>query len=555
MKKSTSIVLALTLILTLLASCSSTPSNNDSTPGATVSSGSNDSTPGVNTPSNSNQPVENSRKIAVTVGCRNLIPSLIPFVAPNPFTNAITGTFYQYLAQREKAGDSELSPGLAKSWKQIDSSTYEFELYDYITDSNGNKVTASDVAYSVEQAKAGGVVQANNVTSIEITGEYTFIARLSGDEVGNIEGFCENVFIVSQKSYEESPDQMATTPVGTGPYKLVDYVAGSYVIVEKRDDFWQKAEINSPYYYANVDVIRFDFLPESTQLEGALLQDNIQMAVQVNIVNISALEADSRYKVEAAPTATRRALVYNMMDGNPLCDIKIREAIAYAIDGQGLVDGVCDGYATVPKGIGGSTFIGYNPKWENPDYYAYNPAKAKQLLAEAGYPNGGLTLRVVNNGLTATVGYYEMMNAYLQEVGITLDVVNYEPSVYGGYQLNVVSNEWDLILGYNLNAIYQAAYWSGWLKAENFSHGLTQGGLEDPKLQGMLRKALNSDWIQKDVDDLNEYIIDNCLVYMFLIENNYHCANKAITNVYYGGRGDFRVGACTYSSDYSYFAD
>ncbi len=283
------------------------------------------------------------QRTKVTVGCKNSITSLDPFISPNPFTDAILGQIFMWLAMREDSAAAQMTGMLARSWSTEDGKSYSFELYEGIVDTAGNPFTSDDVAFCFEKAKAGGIAAAGYVEKVEIVDDTHFNLVLTRDSVGTLEQVCENVLMCTREAYEASPDGMATAPVGMTHYKLKDYAAGSYIVLEKTDSFWMDAYEVPKLCEANVDVIEYQFLTEVTQMKLALLQDNVQMAIQVDNSLVAELEADENYDVAMAPAGTFRYLVFNMTDESPLKNKALREAICYAIDSQGLNIAVLEG--------------------------------------------------------------------------------------------------------------------------------------------------------------------------------------------------------------------
>ena len=500
---------------------------------------------------------ESGKPTMITIGCKNTITSLAPFVSPNPFINLILGDVYMHLAERVEVGDAEMTGCLAKSWTQVSGTSYDFELYDYITDAAGNKFTANDVKFCFEQAVLGGIAAANYVESVDVKDDTHFTLNLTTDSVGTLEQVCENVFMITQASYEASADGMATAPVSTGPYNVIDYVAGSYVVLQKNENFWQTPELTPRSYESNIDVIRFDILTENTQMQGALQGDTVQAAYQVNSGLVSVFQADDRYECSANPGGTFRYLVFNQTEGNPFHDnLALREAVCYAIDAEGINAACSNGLDSVPTNVGTSVYAGYNSNWNTDlnNYYRYDKEKAQQLLAEAGYAPGELTLRLGVNSLTSVQSYFEMIATQLNDIGINTEIVIYESTAYGEKQLSVNNNEWDIILGYSITSIYQINQWSAQLDNDVFAHGMTQGGVDDAELQALIDTCQSPDWKQEDLDKLYQWLMDNCHSYHFLDNQNYHVANTGITELFHVGSAlTWRVGSFTLSDDWGYF--
>lgn len=548
MKKSIALLLALIMALSLAACAGNTPTTpTDNTP---VDNTQADHTPAQNT--------ESGKPTMITIGCKNTIPSLSPFSTPSPFTNLILGEVYLHLAERAEAGDTEMTGCLAKSWTQKDGKTYDFELYDYITDAAGNPFTASDVKFCFEQAVLGGIAAANYVESVDVIDDTHFTLTLTTDSVGTLEQVCENVFMVTQASFEASADSMATDAVGVGPYKFIDYVAGSYVVLQKDENFWQTEELTPVSLQANVDVIRYDILTENTQMQGALQNGTIQAAFQVNNNLVSIFQADNRYETSPNPGGTFRFLVFNETEGSPFHDNQaLREAVMYAIDGEGLNIACSEGLDSVPTNIGTSIYTGYNNEWNSDlnNYYRYDKEKAQELLAEAGYAPGELNVRLASNAVASVQSFFEMIATQLRDVGINATVDIYEANAYGEKQLNVINNEWDIALGYSISSIYQINQWSSWLDGNVYAHGLTQGGLDDPELQALVHRCQSPDWTQADLDELYQWLMDTAHVYHFLDNLNYHVASVEIDELFTAGSSHmtWRVGSFKLGDGWNHF--
>jgi peptide/nickel transport system substrate-binding protein len=493
------------------------------------------------------------QKTKVKVGCMNTITSVSPFIATNPFHMAVCGQVYMYLAQRPEFGSNKLEGVIAKSWKKVDDLTYNFTIYDYIYDTAGNHFTASDVAFCIEQSKKGGISGANYVKSFAKIDDYNFTLTLTTAAVGTFETVMESIYMVTQKSFEASPDGMATDPVGTTQYVCTKYVGGSEIILEKTDKFWQKKALTPKAYQANVDIIDFVYLTEITQMQLALMQDTIQMAIQVDNSLVPDFKDSKTLKTVAQPLGINRFLIFNMSEKGPFRDnLALRQAVCYAIDNESMKIGSAGGYAKIPGDVGIPSTIGYNSKWQKKDYFAYNPEKAKQLLAQAGYKPGQLSLTLMSNALTVVKSYFEVMASNLQAIGINAKVNAYESTIYGNYQRDVSQGMWDVTLGQTVfGPVYQINSWSYILDATLYK-GKTQFGLVDDKLQAIIGKCKSPSWTQADMDALNNYVTDNCLVYQFLIEERYCVHNSNITKLFWGSKGQFCAGASTFSGSYQY---
>ena len=135
--------------------------------------------------------------------------------------------------------DKELQPILAKSYENLGDGRFQVTLFDYIYDANGNQLKASDVVFSLDKFIEEGS-NARNISSLKeykAVDDYTVEFQFSNDRAGNFETVVTLLLCCTEASFNASPDQMVTTPVGTGRYELSEYVSGSYYTVKKRDSY------------------------------------------------------------------------------------------------------------------------------------------------------------------------------------------------------------------------------------------------------------------------------------------------------------------------------
>jgi peptide/nickel transport system substrate-binding protein len=178
--------------------------------------------------------------------------------------------------------------------------------------------------------------------------------------------------------HSQAADKLKTEPVGTGPFKFVEWVRGDHVTLAKFDGYYKKG---TPY----LDKVVFKFIGDpSAQVASLKAGDVDVIAYDISPENAALLEKDPKFKVLNGYTTTEVILSTNH-SRKPFTDVRVRRAMAHAIDRNALIQGAMSGYGTP---------IGSHMDPGNPYYvdlskaYPYDPQKAKQLLAEAGYPNG-----------------------------------------------------------------------------------------------------------------------------------------------------------------------
>ena len=325
--------------------------------------------------------------------------------------------FFDGLLQRP-APDGKLSPALAVKWERLDALTWKFNLRKGVKFHNGNAFTAADVKFTFERMKDPQYSKllniANSIASIETPDDYTVIFK----NVKPVPWFAETMhqnFIVDMESSEGRDDgDYNTKPIGTGAYKFVEWVKGSYVRMAANANYWEGAP-----KYKTVDIR--PITEEATRF-AALAGKQADI---VNGVPVSLIERIQKMPhVELISRPARRAIYMDIsnMKGTPFEDIRVRKAIAHAINEDEIIEKVMRGQATATAQVPDVPTVGYLPGLKR---LPYDPAKAKQLLAEAGYPNGfDITVAGPNDRYVNDEKICEAVAKYLAKIGlnVTLDV-------------------------------------------------------------------------------------------------------------------------------------
>lgn len=317
--------------------------------------------------------------------------------------------------------DLSLKPELATEWKtSSDGKTWTFTLRDDVTFHDGSKMTAEDVAFTFNSILDPKFVSKRRdyftvIDKVEAVNPTTvrFILKAPyGDFLNNI-----SLMGIVPKAYVEKvgDDKFNQAPIGTGPFQLVDWVKQTRIVFKKNPNYFKKG---LPY----LDQVIMRPITEDSVRISALEAGEIDL-FQRNVPPemIDRLKADKRFVFEKAPQVYYHFLALNNAV-KPLDNKKVRQAIAYAIDRKTIVNDILK-LGTPGKGPINPASPYFDPSLP---YYEYNPAKAKQLLADAGYPNGfDITLSTFTYPDYKKVG--EMVQNYLSEVGIRakLDVTDW----------------------------------------------------------------------------------------------------------------------------------
>lgn len=464
---------------------------------------------------------------------------------------------YTYENLMYQGSDGQYHPWLAKSWtKNEEKSTpthvvYDVELYDYITDFNGNNITADDVVFSFNECLTNGTgnqhtALTGNLDSIEKTGDYTVEIAVNSEAAGGLEQMMTQVMIVSQKEYEASGDCMRSNPIATGAYKVESWTTGSSLILTKNENYWQKPELCGEVQMQNVDRIEYYFVTESAQMAIGLETGIYDVVTNLNYSNASRFMEGGESADGFAVTTVRDTYIQQMWvnrsEESPLHDLRIAQAVLYAIDIDALITAVVEGHGEPCWCYGSDISIGFQEKWKKDDYYLYNPDKAKELLAEAGVKDGDLNLTILCDTDEVRSKIAQVIKLMLSEVGINAEVTSFEQALWNTYQTD--PTKFDLNISYNGATGYITNTWRQLDSTRYAEHNMAM--VRDDTLDNLIKTAS----ITQDPDDLDaakQYMTENAYHYaLFHKEMNYVTNAKIITEPLYNVRGNIVPGATKY---------
>ncbi len=332
---------------------------------------------------------------------------------------ALLANVYEGLVQVDQ--DGEIVPSLATDWTVSDDGrTYTFTLAEGVTFSNGDDFDSEDAMFSIERVQSDAWTislksQMDVVESVEAPSPTELVVTLA--EPSNSWLFAMTTRIGAMFS-SDGVDDLANTPVGTGPYEVADFVPGERIDFARRDDYWGDAPA-----YADVT---FRYFSDGNALNSALLSGGIDV-----IATVQAPEAISQFEggdYEIIEGSSNGEVVLSMNNASPpLDDVRVRRAIRYAIDNEAVRATAWAGYGELIGTMGAPTDPWFAA--ERAEDYPTDPEQAVALLDEAGVDDLTLDFRVPN--LPYAVNAATTVQSNLAQVGITADITPVEfPAVW-----------------------------------------------------------------------------------------------------------------------------
>jgi len=378
---------------------------------------------------------------------------LDPQTVENNESGFVMSTIYDSIVNY-KPGSSDVGPGLAQSWTiSPDGKTYTFKLRHGVTFHDGTPMNAHTVGQDIDRAinpnnpcyvlgRKGvdtyddftfGSVKDGNVAKMDVVDDYTLRFTLPQPNAPFITSLAMIwQGIVSPAATKQYNCDASQHPVGTGPFKFVEAVRNDHVTVDANPSYWG----GKP----KVDRIIFQIVPESATRMLKLERNEVQVLADVPPSDYARVTGNSQLKLYTAAGLTILGVAMSNQLG-PFKDVRVRQAMNYAVDKDAINKGLYGGATTASQGMP-PVLWGFN-KAVTP--YPYDPAKAKQLLAEAGFPNGFTTDMMVyanprgyNPIGGAKLG--EAVQEYLAKVGVTVKITQYE---WGAYLDKLRHTEWE----------------------------------------------------------------------------------------------------------------
>jgi peptide/nickel transport system substrate-binding protein len=360
--------------------------------------------------------------------------SLDPRIGTDAQSERIGELIFEGLLQRDDR--FELQPRLAESWETPDSLTYIFHLRRGVYFHDGRLLTSADVKWTLDSLRNGSVRSAKAsafrfISQVEAPGHFTVVIRLSEPYAALLWNLSDGAIGIVPAG---SGAELAAHPIGTGPFRFVSQTQDRDVVLERNPQYWGKAPLLAR--------VRFQVVPDATTRALELRKGSADAAINALPADtVEALSRQPQLRVLRAPGTSYQYLAMNLRDPI-LRDVRVRQALAYAIDREPMIRYLWRGMARPANSVLPPQHWAYDPMAA---VYPHDPEKARRLLDEAGYRPGEDSVRFHLAMKSSTDEVTRMFCAVLQQqlrqVGIALDLRTYEFATFyadvvrGAFQL------------------------------------------------------------------------------------------------------------------------
>ena len=363
---------------------------------------------------NQKERVEKEEKKILTMAQKAEIKTLDPQKATDSVSRSIIKLINQTLVYIDNEGN--IVPELAQEITKVSPKETLIKIKNDIKFSNGETLTIDDVLFSLERAKASPKMSQDlyMIESFEKVDDRTLKINTLYD-AGNLlhKLASDGVAIVNKKALEKDENNI----VGTGMFKLKEWVAGEKLVLE-RNEFFKDSK-------SNIDTLVVKFVPEANSRMIMLETGEIDLARDLLPLDFKKLSEDTKFTTVEVETPSNMFLGFDLRN-ELLADKRVRQAIAYAINNEDLVKTVFNGSASVATSPVPKITTGHN---ENSNNYPQNIEKAKQLLAEAGYPNG-FNIELFVSEDNQRIDMAVIIQDNLKKIGINAEIKTFQWAAY-----------------------------------------------------------------------------------------------------------------------------
>ncbi len=331
--------------------------------------------------------------------------------------------------------DGTVRPGLAESWEFLSDTAYKMNLRKDVVFHNGEKMTAEDVKYSIERATtdlgANIKTYSQNVKEVEVVDDHTVIIHLKSPDYSFFPSLTHSwASVINKKAVEEAGENYGMNPVGTGPFKFVEWQKGNKYVLERFDEYW-----GPKVQYKTLEVRS---IPEPTSRTIELETGGVDIAYPIVTNDIKHIEGNDKLALYRVPQSSVTYMGFNLSK-KPFDDVRVRKAIDLALDTVGIQAAVYRGVGKVPNSIVPQA-VKYSVDSKLPAH-KQDVETAKKLLEEAGVKD--LEVEIWTNERKERVDSATIIQAQLAEIGVKSTIKVLE---WGAYLSGLQNKKHDMFL-------------------------------------------------------------------------------------------------------------
>ncbi len=382
--------------------------------------------------------------------------SLDPHGTNDQPSSRVAAQIYNGLVTTDQ--DMKILPALAESWEQPDPRTTIFNLREGVKFHNGEELKASDVKFTLDRMLASPTVHhiIGAVETVEVIDDYT-VKIITTEPFGPLLHHLAHTAssILNEKAVTEAGDDYGQNPVGTGPYMFVKWDSGDKITLKANHDYFEGAP--------KIENVIFRNITEGTNRTIGLETGEVDIAYEIEPIDKKQVSGNEKLSLIEEESLSMAYIGFNFKKA-PFDNKLVRQAIAHAIDVDVIIDVVLDGAGSKANSPIGPKVFGYDKEAK---LYDYDPELAKELLVEAGYPNGFKTT-IWTNDNPIRLQIATIAQDQLKQIGIEMAV---EPVEWGAYLDGTARGEhnmfilgWTTVTGdadYGLNALFNSETMGG----------------------------------------------------------------------------------------------
>ena len=408
----------------------------------------------------------------------------------------------------------KLTPRLVSSWTVKDNRVWEFKLRPGVRHHDGTPVTAEDVKYSLDIYRQDGSARKANtigITNVEAVDPQTVRITTDGPRPGLMANLSLLLIFPKKAREKMGADEFGKKPVGNGPYKFVEFVRGQRLVLEANPD----------YYRGRVQPSRLVLRPiaDPATRVAELKTGGVQIIQEPSLAQVKELQNDPNTELKLLKGGRLIIHPFNTTEP-PFDDVRVRQAANYAVDRTSILQRVLENYGQLLHGPFASAWPGYDP---NLKPYPYNPAKAKQLLTQAGYPNGfEATFSITTGAFLKDRDIAEVIASQLGEVGIKVRLV---PTERATLQNTWLAGEFKGITSVAWGTTADPDAMLGWTLYNRKGHK------PDEKLNGLIdksRKTVDPEQRVAVLKELGHYVHDQAYWLFMYAQDEFYAKRKDV---------------------------